>query len=147
MKKIYKQNFASIAFIMLMMIQCLTTVELFAQQDRSAISNKKYNELKVQGKLIGNERIVHFEADTKNPLLTTSASNRIATAGICNCWIPRDTSWSIVPFDGFGSVGTAPDYRNDDGSTLAKSLPFNFCFYGTNYNTVYINNNGNIYLF
>lgn len=38
--------------------------------------------------------------------------------------------------------GVAPDYRNDDGSTLPVKLPFKFCFYGRNYDTVFANNNG-----
>jgi len=47
--------------------------------------------------------------------------------------------------------GTAPEYRNDDGSSPALTLPFLFCFYGTVINApgsanqnFYINNNGNI---
>jgi gliding motility-associated-like protein len=58
----------------------------------------------------------------------------------CQCWQTRDSSWSIVPISG----GTPPEYRNDDGSTNLINLPFNFCLYGTNYNSCYINNNGNI---
>ena len=38
----------------------------------------------------------------------------------------------------------APFYRNDDKSTQGLALPFNFCFYGTSFNQLYINNNGNI---
>ena len=41
--------------------------------------------------------------------------------------------------------GTAPLYRNDDGSSPAMTLPFTFCFYGDTLNSnVYVNNNGNI---
>jgi gliding motility-associated-like protein len=58
----------------------------------------------------------------------------------CECMIPLDATFSAVDFSGY----SPPDYRNDDGSTTAKTLPFTFCFYGTNYNDVYINNNGNI---
>ena len=35
-------------------------------------------------------------------------------------------------------------FRNDDGSSAAIPLPFNFNLYGTNYNQVFINNNGNL---
>jgi gliding motility-associated-like protein len=54
--------------------------------------------------------------------------------------IPLDATFSVAEF----SSASAPDYRNDDGSTPQKTLPFNFCFYGTTYNSVFINNNGNI---
>lgn len=46
---------------------------------------------------------------------------------------------TIVPsFNG----NTLP--ANDDGSTSAVNLGFNFNFYGTNYTQTYVNNNGNI---
>lgn len=40
--------------------------------------------------------------------------------------------------------GVPPDYRNDDGSTLAIPIPFTFTLYGDAYTSVYINNNGNL---
>jgi hypothetical protein len=36
------------------------------------------------------------------------------------------------------------DHRNDDASSTSITLPFTFNFYGANYSTVFINNNGNI---
>ena len=39
---------------------------------------------------------------------------------------------------------TAPDFRGDDGSSASIALGFNFCYYGTTYNSCFINNNGNI---
>lgn len=56
-----------------------------------------------------------------------------------------------VPLDGtFTQVSFLPDYTggggfySDDGSTGAITLPFSFCFYGTNESAFYINNNGNV---
>ncbi|MGB3019075.1 MAG: nidogen-like domain-containing protein, partial [Ignavibacteria bacterium] len=48
------------------------------------------------------------------------------------------------PFD-----ATAPGWvvsmpRNDDGSSVSIPLPFTFNLYGTNFNSIFINNNGNI---
>lgn len=66
---------------------------------------------------------------------------------ICNCWIPLDSTFQIVPMTEGPAIkdkGIAPNYRNDDGSTLGIKLPFTFCFYGQSFDTVYINNNGNI---
>jgi PKD repeat protein len=68
----------------------------------------------------------------------------------CNCDVPLDGSFSIVPFNGddgycTGCPGTPPEYRNDDSFTkFPIHLPFNFCFYGQTVNWVYINTNGNI---
>jgi hypothetical protein len=60
----------------------------------------------------------------------------------CHCWIERDGSWNVVPF--VDSNTMPPEYRNDDGSTAPFVIQFNFCFYGSNYDTIYINNNGNV---
>ncbi|MDH3892403.1 MAG: S8 family serine peptidase [candidate division Zixibacteria bacterium] len=48
--------------------------------------------------------------------------------------------FSAVPF----TNGTPPLYRNDDGSSPLIPLSFPFCFYGTELNELYINNNGNL---
>jgi hypothetical protein len=46
-----------------------------------------------------------------------------------------------VPLDGTFTLAMGP---NDDGSTGLLSLPFTFCFYGDDFTTFYINNNGNV---
>ena len=58
----------------------------------------------------------------------------------CNCMLPIDNTFNVAPF----SFYNGPEYRNDDGSTGQINLPFSFCLYGTNYNSLYINNNGNV---
>lgn len=58
----------------------------------------------------------------------------------CSGLIPIDSTFQVVPFTG----GQAPDYRNDDASSPQIALPFTFCFYGQLWNSVYINNNGNV---
>jgi hypothetical protein len=58
----------------------------------------------------------------------------------CDCLVPLDTSFHIAQFVGY----SAPDYRNDDASTAAIALPFSFQLYGVTYDSIYINNNGNI---
>jgi hypothetical protein len=68
----------------------------------------------------------------------------------CNCWTPLDlydTIFQITPLTEGSNLedkGVPPNYYNDNGSTLPIKLPFSFCFYGKSYDTVYINNNGNI---
>ena len=49
----------------------------------------------------------------------------------CDCYTPSDGSWSTLT-------------ACDDCSSPAITLPFNFCLYGSYFNVVYINNNGNI---
>jgi hypothetical protein len=52
--------------------------------------------------------------------------------GTCDCIVPLDSTFSLA---------MSP---NDDGSSGLINLPFTFDFYGNQYNSVYINNNGNI---
>lgn len=79
---------------------------------------------------------------TANADVRISEPVKVNEADPCNCWIERDGSWNVVPFN--GSTNGPPEYRNDDGSTAPFAIPFNFCFYGSNYNSVYINNNGSV---
>lgn len=67
--------------------------------------------------------------------------------GTCECYIPLDSTFSTAELtEGYAlkDQGVAPDYRNDDGCTKPIKLPFEFCFYGQNYDTVFISNNGNL---
>lgn len=50
------------------------------------------------------------------------------------------SEFTVVPF----TNGNPPEYRNDDGSSSQIPLSFPFFFYGTQYNDLFINNNGNI---
>src|SRR5207249_11537167 len=62
--------------------------------------------------------------------------------------IPRPPRSTLFPYttlfrspDGTYTLAMAP---NDDGSTASIAIPFTFCLYGTNYTSLFINNNGNI---
>ncbi len=80
-------------------------------------------------------------------ILSIISTSIAATGSSCNCWLTRDSTWSVVAFDGSGGSGgpgLPPDYRNDDWSSDTIGLPFIFCFYGDTITEVYINNNGNI---
>lgn len=59
-------------------------------------------------------------------------STMIFAQSTCDCWIEPDNTYTLA---------MAP---SDDGSSPLITLPFNFDLYGESYNTVYINNNGNI---
>ncbi len=72
-------------------------------------------------------------------LIPAPIAAKTNAAGSCQCLLPIDATFSLVPMSGYSSP-----YRNDDGSSLSIPLGFSFCFYGTQYNSCYINNNGNI---
>jgi gliding motility-associated-like protein len=106
---------------------------------------KEFDQLKLQGKLKGNESIKNPFQNPTNLKVTSPVSTY--TSNVCSCWKDRDSTWLVCPFNGSGASGgpgVAPLYRNDDWSTASISLPFNFCLYGTNYNSCFINNNGNV---
>jgi gliding motility-associated-like protein len=66
-------------------------------------------------------------ADT--PYGGTPKGGDVAT---CACWIEPDTAYQLAM------------QPNDDQSTEEIPLPFSFYLYGTNYTSVWINNNGNV---
>lgn len=127
----------------------LITLQSFAQT-KVIVPNQVYTEMKAHGALKPgiNYSIINDTKTVKSDVteLHTNPHNKKLnkendrSPANCSCLVPVDGTFSKADF----TIGTAPDYRNDDGSTLAKILPFNFCFYGTNYNSVYINNNGNV---
>jgi len=73
-------------------------------------------------------------------IIVNSDGTQRSTISSCDCWVERDRGFQVAPF----LNGTAPDYRNDDGSTDTITLVSPFCFYGTYYRKLFINNNGNI---
>lgn len=118
-------------------------IPVLAQQLVPATNTQEYQDLKIAGKLPtqkpfigkpgGSNLLEKFNVSIK-------PSNTVQTATACNCMQTVDNTYSVAPFSGY----TAPDYRNDDGSTDLIPLPFNFCLYGSTYNSLYINNNGNV---
>ena len=50
----------------------------------------------------------------------------------CGCYVSPDATY-LEAFP-----------PNDDDSSPELPIPFNFCLYGTNYNSLYINTNGNV---
>ncbi len=124
--------------------------QLYSQIDVKTVDMAKVNQAKLDGKFNGSEKYVNYDVQGKNPsrvVANPKISNSVNTTSGCACWIPRDATWQIAQFDasgGSGGPGLPPDYRNDDWSTVDMPLPFSFCFYGQQVNSVYINNNGNV---
>ena len=128
----------------------LISFSAFSQTDVKTVDMNEINRLKHEGKLNGKERYVNYDALKNRPQMRVAPSaqgNQVNTASGCNCWVPRDATWQVGQFDGSGGSGgpgVAPDYRNDDWSTVNLALPFHFCFYGRQVDSVFINNNGNV---
>ncbi len=142
-----------------LILACLFGLTLVSLNAQDKELNEKINQLKKEGKLNGDEAYFNPLGGTQGLQLTTptasskrgSHNNGTMTSTACNCWIPRDTSFHVVPFDGSGGSGgpgVAPTYANDDWSTNGITLPFNFCLYGANLGSgtkkLFINNNGNV---
>jgi hypothetical protein len=134
MKKIY--HILSIIF--------LFVASTVTAQKNLTPDSPKYEQLKKEGKL---KQSMIRKGDTNGLVITPNVQRNISGVNqmssvhaLCSCMIPLDTSFQIVPF----TNGTGPEYRNDDGSSPLINLPFSFCLYGVTYNSVYINNNGNI---
>ncbi len=114
------------------------------------LTQEGYNQMKLDGALNPNVDYVFIEDSNNQPVhipvtkehldRMNYAHNEKTLSTQCDCLVPLDGSFSVAEFVG----GSPPDYRNDDLSTAAKALPFTFCMYGTNYNQIFINNNGNI---
>ncbi|MBS1647631.1 MAG: gliding motility-associated C-terminal domain-containing protein [Bacteroidetes bacterium] len=138
---------------------CLAGLFVFtAAAQRDSILNNKMNTLKKTGQLNGGEG--YYNPNGGTPLVITmppkasrrnGGNNQVMSSTSCNCWIPRDITFSVVPFNGSGGSGgpgMPPNYANDDWSTVGIALPFNFCLYGTTVgnagDSLYINNNGNL---
>lgn len=113
------------------------------------ITEQNYQNLKATGKLLPNVNYKFInslsntanqqtQAPVTNQSLTGSSAKTNSTTS-CQCMVPVDPTFTLVPMSGY----TTP-FRNDDGSSASIPLGFNFCFYGTTYNSLFINNNGNV---
>jgi len=66
-----------------------------------------------------------------------------AQSNTCYCYIATaDSIYPVVPMTQGTDIGYPPTYRCNNCSSQPIALPFNFCFYGKEYDTVYINNKG-----
>ena len=117
------------------------SIGLSAQQ-LITVTPVQYQDLKDHGQLNPSTQYVIVDPNlTRNNLSDERVPAPTSTqAASCNCMIPLDPTFSVVPFQ----WGTPPDYRNDDSWTTAMAIPFSFNFFGTMYDSIFINNNGNI---
>ena len=117
---------SSIMKAILLGVFSLFTFALFSQSIK--VDSKEYQTLKSQG-LITNQSLINL----MNPIYPNiHYAGKAAKSGVCDCLIPLDSTFMLA----------MP--TNDDGFSNIILLPFNFSFYGTTYDSLYINNNGNI---
>jgi hypothetical protein len=131
----------------LLSLACLAGTIAVAQNTIS-ITHAAYTAMKQNGTLdvTKNYQFTDAVAPT-GPLVRYQGSSQRTPSPICSCMIPLDTTFFYVPFVSYSGGSTTvygPEGRNDDASSTLINLPFVFNFYGVNYNSLYINNNGNI---
>jgi hypothetical protein len=124
----------------LLSLACFATIAAIAQTSVS-LTAQQYETLKQNNQL---DRTKHYLISapgfSKKEIKPTKKAIDKSPSSICSCLVALDSTFSIVPFVG----GIAPEYRNDDQSSDTIHLPFSFNYYGINYNSLFINNNGNI---
>lgn len=82
--------------------------------------------------------------EAQGPARPTALAGGARDGGPCSCWIMPDASWTTIS-NANPNDWDAMGYSNgDDGSLGPVALPFSFQFYGTAYDSVFININGNI---
>ncbi|MEY3843827.1 MAG: putative signal peptide protein [Bacteroidota bacterium] len=111
--------------ILLCMIGLIT---LSVNSQSIKVDSKEYESLKSQG-LISNQTLINTVQSANTGIRYTGKSEK---SGVCDCLIPLDTTFTLAMLP------------NDDEFSNVIVLPFNFSFYGTIYDSLYINNNGNI---
>jgi gliding motility-associated-like protein len=119
-----------------LLVVLLAGISVSNAQNLITIDSKEYKQLKIEGKI---------------PMIPLDQFAKYVPEKILNAedFAPRDVTGGgpnvncgcIQALDNTYTLAMQP---NDDGSTGLISLPFNFCFYGTNQTNMYINNNGNI---
>lgn len=93
------------------------------------LTQSEYNVLKLSNSVDPLNKYVFTDAQMSQ---TVHYSGGTVKNGVCNCMVPLDSSFILAM------------QPNDDGSSGSINLPFTFDFYGNQYDSVIINNNGNV---
>lgn len=99
----------------------------FGQQ--ISVSKLEYQNLKQAGLIDPN---VHYTFSDQAFPTNIKYAGSVEKNDLCNCMVPLDSTFTLAMLP------------NDDESSQLINLPFTFDFYGNSYNSLYINNNGNI---
>jgi hypothetical protein len=125
---IFKSNYSNSIVMRALLLGFIGLITLTATSQSVKIDSKEYESLKSQG-LITNQTLLNAVNSANTGIRYTGKSEK---SGVCDCLIPLDTSFTLAMLP------------NDDEFSNVIVLPFNFSFYGTTYDSLYINNNGNI---
>jgi gliding motility-associated-like protein len=116
----------------LTLVLLFTAATVFGQQ-KIDVSDSNYDQLKAQGQLEGLQVVASSKAGVDaGDIIVTPTMAGGGGQSLCDCWLDPDDTYTLA---------MAP---NDDGSSAQISMDFDFCLYGEDYSSVYINNNGNI---
>jgi len=98
-------------------------------QNTTTITKAEYQQLKQSGMLVPNVQYQISDAVVATNIKYHGGNEKNE---VCDCMVPLDSTFTLAMLP------------NDDESTGLINLPFTFDFYGTSFNSLYINNNGNI---
>ena len=98
-------------------------------QNTMTLTKAEYQQLKQSGMLSPNVQYQISDAVVPTNIKYSGGNEKNA---VCDCMVPLDSTFTLAMLP------------NDDESTGLINLPFTFDFYGTSFNSLYINNNGNI---
>lgn len=115
---------------------------LTSAQNNVSITQQQYGILKQSGLLDFSKSYQFTENAFLGKKVKPSAEilSQRGQKAMCSCMVPLDSTFSLVPFYSMDSI----EFRNDDSYTDLMALPFTFNFFGNNYDSLFINNNGNI---
>ena len=132
---IIKTNQMKRKILYFLFLVLFSSTSTFAQTQIVADS-PEYNQRKASGTLEGVQVIPNYDGGVTimNPITTPDPNSTgfNPKSGDCDCYVVPDASYTLAL------------QPNDDGSSSLINLPFTFSFYGQNYTSLYINNNGNV---
>lgn len=112
----------------LLSILCLS-VSISYGQNTIVITKSEYQQLKQSGLIDPHVQYSFSDLNLANDIKYSGSTEKNS---VCDCFVPLDSTFTLAMVP------------NDDESSGLINLPFNFDFYGNQYNSLYINNNGNI---
>lgn len=115
-----------------------TFFQVSAQQ-QVYVGTEEYDALKASGLLDSPDVEILGQEGTNiaiHPQVFNAGDGVQGRDAECGCWVQPDATYTLAGFPSNPNV--------DDGSTNQIPLPFTFCLYGDNYNSFFINTNGNI---
>jgi hypothetical protein len=114
---------------LLLPFMALFTTAVMAQGNAVYVTSQEYQNLKSSGQLDASATYLFTDLQDPSAIHYNKAQKRNS---VCDCMVQLDSTFTLAMLP------------NDDGSSSIINLPFSFDFYGTIYDSLYINNNGNI---